>query len=392
MPLGSNYDYNAGLGAYQNAIQDYYQKKKRQNFLSTLMGIAGMGASLIPGLSPLAMIGIGEGTNLLQSGVTGTPYSPDFKSILNAVMMPKLQQQKRLGDVVESGQGAILPQDINKFGESYPDWIDWNALGGDSIGGAGPMSLSSEAVKGLGNTPIQAISPAIQEENDISSMIKKLQLQKLLNPPVDQPNNAIELFLSDPDKFKQYHDITNPVKPEKPDAFEKLLGRTEGYLTREQENVYGPPMPPGMIKQRAGDMLLKKTLGLDMLAPGLERKTTEPFGYKTFRLNYLENIDPEADEEDIKIAYNNRPKGGASSLSSDELDVIRKYSPGGATTATPSDTMKALGLAPKTQVMAPATGSPTLAQIIVQIEADASLSPEQRVMLIARAKAQFGGM
>ncbi len=259
MPLGSNYNYNAGLGDYRNAIQDYYERKKRQNLLSTLLGIGGMGAMFIPGLSPLAMAGIGEGTNLLQSGVTGTPYSPDFGNIAKTILLPKLLQQKRMGDVVGAGEGTLMPEDINKFGQQYPDWMDWNSIGGgESIGGAGPMSLSKGAVKSMGDVPVQVTSPAVRNMQGIKSQeqmmdfmtkqntfkrdqIKQEILDTEINTnttgelsqasqlkakaygiPIDEINNDIEFYRTDPTGYAEYKSIGR--QPHEPAAWEVEMG------------------------------------------------------------------------------------------------------------------------------------------------------------------------
>jgi len=276
-----------------------------------------------------------------------------------------------LGDIKEKGYGTI-PTSASSF---YPEMINYPDLA-QKLGftqETDPMrnigGISGVGGESGGFSPDRGIMPTIdvetpehrafiervqsarqspQIEQDLAQLAEGKEGYRYIKQPGEESlvekkwrYQVMDYMMKNPGATKEDAEmaISTYEKPDKPDAFDKLLGRTEGYLTREQQGITGPPMPQDMIKQRATDMMIEKTLGLN----------TGNWGLRTER------------------ELTTKPKLTWETLTGEQPDTTT-------------------GVAPKTPILSP------FQQALKAIEEDTTLTPEQKQELMLKAMAQFGEM
>lgn len=228
MALGRDYDWSGAIRDYERALSQYYRniRPDKPDFLDYLLKVAPIAAMFVPGLSPMAKLGIAEGGNLFGSMKRGDPYQPDIMGMLQATMAPKIAQQQRIGDVLGAGEGVLHPEDINVFGQSHPEWIDWDRLAGmvspetPSPFPAGPMSISKDVQEKL--EPFFARSPENQ-------MMRQLQIQRAMNLAYPTPTKKEPTETEKARQRKIKYLMTQGMSQQK----------AEDYLT--QRGIYGKP-------------------------------------------------------------------------------------------------------------------------------------------------------
>lgn len=223
MALGRDYDWSGAMSQYGGYLSDYYSNiNKGPDFLDYLLAVAPMAAMFIPGLGPAAAFGIGTGLKALGSMKRGQVPQPDWQTLYQ-LMQPK-PSLENLGDIMQTGEGVISPEDINQFGAMQPDWINWDALERmiapgqtPSIGGAGPMSIPKDIAQNLPPTFVR--SP-------YNKAMRQLDLQRTMNLAYPQPGSPYgkpPWWAEDltPEQIQQYQKKQvrpTPKEPRRPGA------------------------------------------------------------------------------------------------------------------------------------------------------------------------------
>lgn len=219
MPLGTNYDWGGLMGGYEDALSQLYQGQQT-DFLDFLRS-----------------------------------FAPQLMQFLQQRKLEKLTQQQRVGGILEAGEGAVLPQDVNMLGQAAPEMMPWEQL--RSLVGsepspfpAGPMSVSKEAQRDL--PPLFARSPENQA-------MRQFQLQRAMNLAYPQPEEEKET-----------------------DIYGKLPGWMR-HATPEQKEAY-----------------IQKQIAVG--AKGEKQQPQYLWSYEKFKQGYkLEN--PEATEKETEKAF-----------------------------------------------------------------------------------------